>query len=95
MAKRSKLDAEEQELLASYERDEWRSVASTPETLREYQSAAMATLEAHGLVSIILSEDDLEAVCRQAAEAGEPYQKFIARIVHQFVSGRLVEKPRS
>lgn len=89
-----KLDTEERELLDSYERGEWQSIDTLQEKLEQYQSYATATLEANGLVSIILSKEDLKAIRRKAAEAGMSYQMFIANIVHQFVSGRLVEKPR-
>jgi predicted DNA binding CopG/RHH family protein len=89
-----KLDTEERELLDSYERGEWQSVGILQEKLEQYQSYAVAALEANGLVSIVLPKEDLKAIRRKAAEAGMSYQMFIANIVHQFVSGRLVEKPR-
>lgn len=88
------LDTEERELLDSYERGEWQSIDILREKLEQYQSYATAALEANGLVSIILPKEDLKVIRRKAAEAGMSYQVFIANIVHQFVSGRLVEKPR-
>ncbi|MBI4787100.1 MAG: antitoxin [Chloroflexi bacterium] len=93
MTKKLKLDAEERELLSSYERGEWRSVES-PKKIEQYQTYATAALEAHGLISIALPKQDLRAIRRKATEAGVPYQKLIADIVHQFASGKLVEKGR-
>jgi predicted DNA binding CopG/RHH family protein len=94
MVNNLRLDAEERELLDSYERGEWQSIDILQEKLEQYQSYATTALEANGLVSIILPKEDLKAIRRKAAETGMSYQMFIANIVHQFVSGRLVEKPR-
>jgi len=90
-----KLEPEEQELLDSYERDEWRSVDKFQERLRQYQSYAIATFETIGLVSIILPQEDIKAIREKAAATGISYQTLIANIVHQYVTGDLVEKPRS
>lgn len=90
----SQLETEERELLDSYERDEGQSVSALPDRLRQYQAYATAALEAAGLVSIPLSKEDLWVIRRKAAEAGVSYQTLIADIVHQYVTGHLVEKPR-
>jgi len=90
-----KLEPEEQELLDSYERDEWRSVDKPQVRLRQYQSDAIATCEAIGLVSIILPQEDVKAIREKAAATGISYQTLIANIVHQYVVGDLVDKPRS
>ncbi len=95
MAKRMKLEAGERELLDSYERGEWQSISISPEKFGQYQSYATAALEAEGLISITLTREDLKVVRRKAAEAGMSYQMFIAKIVHQFVSGHLVERPHA
>jgi len=90
-----KLDAEERELLDSYERGEWHSIGTLQEKLQQYQTYAAAALEAAGLISIILPQEDLKAIRRKAAEAGVSYQTLIAEVVHQFVVGHLVEKGRA
>ncbi|MGQ9625522.1 MAG: antitoxin [Anaerolineae bacterium] len=95
MANNFKLETEEQELLDSYERGEWQSIGALQEKLLEYQSYATAALEAEGLVSIILPKEDLKVIQQKADEVGIPYQTLIANIVHLFVSGYLVEKPRA
>jgi len=86
------LEPEEQELVDSYERDEWRSVPTFQENLRQYQSYAVATFEAIGLISITLPQEDLNAIREKAAARGMSYQALIATIVHQYVTGDLVEK---
>lgn len=85
-----KLDAEEQEIVNTYERGEWQSVG-TPEELQRYQAQAAITLAKSSQVSISLSLEDLEAIQKKALEEGIPYQRLIANILHQFIEGRLVE----
>ena len=84
-----------QDLLDSYERDEWQSVSMLSEKLQQYQAYAALNFEADGLVSIVLSKDDLKAIQQKAIEAGISYQNLIANIIHQFVSGNLTEKSQS
>ncbi|MCX7839048.1 MAG: antitoxin [Anaerolineae bacterium] len=88
-----KLESEEQELLDSYERDEWHSIAKLQERLSQYQADAMATFEAMGLVSIALPQEDIQAIREKAATVGMSYQALIANILHQYALGNLVEKP--
>lgn len=87
-----KPEPEEQELLDSYERDEWQSVVRIQDSLRHYQTYGSVNLEAIGLVGIALSQEDVNAIREKAAAAGVSYQTLIADIVHQYVSGNLVEK---
>ena len=93
MASKIKLTADERDILESYERGEWKSVAASRKRLNEYQTYATSTLEANGLISIVLPPNDLKAIRRKAAENGVPYQKLIAKIVHQFVAAHWVDKP--
>jgi predicted DNA binding CopG/RHH family protein len=65
------------------------------EKLRQYQAYATFTFEADGLVSVVLSKDDLIAIQQKAIEAGISYQSLIANIIHQFISGNLTEKSQS
>jgi predicted DNA binding CopG/RHH family protein len=92
MNQHEKLDIEEQELLDSYEGEEWQSVIKLQERLRQYQTYAAADLEAIGLVSIALAQEDVKAIREEAAAAGMSYQTLIADIVHRYVSGKLVEQ---
>ena len=95
MTNKRRLDTAERELLAAYERGEWRPISASPKERQQYQAYATAALEADGLVSIMLARDDLQAIRRQAAEAGVSYQTLIASIVHRFVAGHLVERRRA
>lgn len=85
-------EADEQELVESYEREEWRPIANLEDELQHYQDYAAATMQKNRLVSIGLSPEDFVEIQRKAMEKGIPYQTLIANIVHQFVAGRLVEQ---
>ena len=87
-----KLDAEEKELLASYEADEWQSVGNVEEEVQTYSEYATATFKKDRRINIRISSKDLEALQKRALEEGLPYQTLIASILHKFVSGRLVER---
>ena len=88
----TKLDAEERDLLDSYERDEWRPVAEAKEALERYSQYARATFKKDMRVNIRISRKDLEALQKRALEEGIPYQTLMSSILHKYVSGTLVAK---
>ena len=87
-----KLDAEEKELLTSYEADEWQSVGNVKAEKQTYSEYATATFKKDKRVNIRISSKDLEALQKRALEEGLPYQTLIASVLHKFVSGRLVDR---
>lgn len=87
-----KLDKEEQELLDSYERGEWRSVKDVKRKIKEYAASARYTLSKKERINIRISMRDLGSLQAKAIEEGIPYQTLIASILHKFVTGRLVAK---
>ena len=87
-----KLDAEEKELLASYEADEWQSVGNVKAEKQTYSEYARATFKKDRRVNIRISSKDLEALQKRALEEGLPYQTLIASVLHKFVSGRLIDR---
>ncbi len=87
-----KLDAEEKELLTSYEADEWQSVDNVEEEVKAYSEYATATFKKDKRVNIRISSKDLEALQKRALEEGLPYQTLMASVLHKFVNGRLVER---
>ena len=87
-----RLDPEEQELLESFDRAEWRSVKGGEAELERYRPYARATFKKDRRVNIRISRKDLEALQKRALEEGIPYQTFIASILHKYTAGRLVEK---
>ncbi len=85
-------DSEENELLESYDRDEWQSVPDIKSESDRYRRYAGATHKKDKRVNIRMSEKDLMAIQKKALEEGIPYQTLISSILHKYVSGRLTEK---
>ena len=90
-----KLDKEEKELLDSYERGEWKSVRNLKEEIEKHRGHARQTLKKDKRVNIRISSMVLDELQTRAVEDGMPYQTLISSILHRFVTGRLIEKPRS
>lgn len=88
-----KLTREEQELLDSVERGEWKRVADFEQEAARYREAARATLRKDKRVNIRMSERDLVHLQKAALREGLPYQTLISSILHKYINGRLVEKP--
>ncbi len=81
----------EQEILASFERGEWKPVRNQKGEIARLRAAAEVTLLKNKRVNIRISSRDLEGLQARAAEEGVPYQTLMASVLHKFVSGRLVE----
>lgn len=86
------LDPFEQALAADYDAGEFVSLAPTAERLSRFKAAASATFIKDKRINIRLSSPDLMDIQEKAMERGIPYQTFIASLLHQYASGRLVEK---
>jgi predicted DNA binding CopG/RHH family protein len=92
--KKIKLDKEEKNILDSFERGEWQSVKKLKKEIKKHQQFARATLSKDKRINIRISSKDLEEIQAIAVEDGIPYQTLISSILHRYVNGRLVEKPR-
>ena len=89
--KKIKLDAEEQDILDSFERGEWKPVANRSREVARHVRFAKNTLAKDKRVNIRISSKDLEQLQVIAVEDGLPYQTLMASVLHRYVSGRLVE----
>ena len=87
-----KLDSDEQEILDSIERDEWRSTDNLESEIQRYQDYARATFKKDCLINIRLSMKDLETLQIIALEEGIPYKTLITSILHKYASGRLIDR---
>jgi len=87
-----KLNKEEQELLASIELCEWRSVRNLESEKKSHKKIAKATFRKDSRVNIRLPKRDVTAIQVKAMEDGIPYQTLMASILHRYVTGKLVEK---
>ena len=90
-----KLDKEEKDILDSYERGEWKSVKNLKKEIERHRGYARQTLKKDKRVNIRISSMVLDEIQTRAIEDGMPYQTLISSILHRFVTGRLIEKPRS
>ena len=86
------LDREEQELLESFERDDWKPVANREAESDRYRQYARATFKKDKRVNIRMSARDLDAIKKRALEEGIPYQTLMGSVLHKYADGRLVEK---
>ena len=80
-------DAEEKDLVAAYERGEFRPVKDQKKARAEAVQAARRYTRKDARINIRLSGADLEMLKRRAAEEGLPYQSLIASVLHKYVSG--------
>jgi predicted DNA binding CopG/RHH family protein len=88
-----KLDGFEKDILASFERGEWKQVKNASVEKKRYQSYARAFLKKNKRINIRIAEYDLKAIQVKAMEEGMPYQTLISSVLHKFVNGRLSNKP--
>lgn len=84
-----KLDDYEQDLLDSYEQDEWQSVDNLKAEIKLAKLAAENTLKKDKRISIRVYGSDLLRLKRLAAKEGLPYQTFITSLLHKFSTGQI------
>jgi predicted DNA binding CopG/RHH family protein len=91
------LDDEEREIMEAFDKafDEGTLVSElTPERRAEIEEAARNTMaELRKPISVRLPVEDLSRLKARATQLGLPYQTLLVSIVHQYVEGRLVERP--
>ena len=88
------LDNEEKELVQSLRTEEWVSVDNLEEKIKKHQEIATNTLRKDKRINIRLSSHDLEALKTNAVEMGLPYQTLVSSVLHQYATGRLLQKNR-
>ncbi len=86
-----KNDPEDQDVLNSYERGEWKSTGILDGELNRYREYARETFRKDARINIRISSKDLVAIQTRALEEGIPYQTLIASVLHKYITGRLVE----
>jgi len=86
-----KLGAYETEVLSACEADGFASVGAKEE-LEKIRAAAVATGTKDRRVNIRLSSADVGDIQALALREGLPYQTPIASILHEYVTGPMVER---
>ena len=89
-----KLDEDEKDILDSFERGEWKQVKNFKTEVKKHQAYAKKTLKKDKRVNIRISSKILEEIQVLAAENGIPYQTLMTSILHRYVHGSLIDKPR-
>lgn len=84
-----KLDSEERDILASFERGEWKTVKNLKKEKELAKKTASNTLKKDVRINIRLSSQDISSIKQKAAYEGMPYQTLIASILHKFAAGHL------
>ena len=88
-SERKKLDHEESELLDSFERNEWKTVANVDREKVRARKTAKKTLRKDVRINIRLSNNDVMNIKQIAAYEGLPYQTLIASVLHKYAAGHL------
>jgi predicted DNA binding CopG/RHH family protein len=78
------LEKDEEELINSFDRGEFRRVPKKDEEVKHLQVAAHTALNRTKNINIRLSERDLLKLKARAAEKGIPYQTLVASVLHQY-----------
>ena len=82
----SGMTKEEKDLLASYERGEWKRVDNLKKRVNRYQKIARLTLRKDKRINIRISAKDLEEIQKKALDEGIPYQTLISSVLHKYIS---------
>ncbi|HBQ50618.1 hypothetical protein A3B42_01865 [Candidatus Daviesbacteria bacterium RIFCSPLOWO2_01_FULL_38_10] len=80
------LDKEEQEILDSVERGEWKPVKNLAEEKIRLKQIAKNTLNKTRNINLRLSERVVAKLKARAVKEGLPYQTLASSVLHKFVS---------
>lgn len=86
------LDAEEREILDSFERGELRQTTDPQAEIEAARQAAKNTFNKTRRVNLRVTERDFNLAHDRAREEGIPYQTLLSSVIHKYLSGRLIEK---
>jgi predicted DNA binding CopG/RHH family protein len=86
------LDAEEQELLDSVNRGEWKPVPNAKQEIAKLQRSATLTLKLlkSKNINLRLQPTTITQLKSKAAKLGMPYQTLIASILHRYSTGQVI-----
>ena len=87
----AKLTREEQKILDSFERGEWKKVKNHDAEVTNLRKAAEVTFKKDQRLNIRISGKDLRALQRRALKEGIPYQTLASSVLHKFVEGHFAE----
>ena len=85
------LDAEEKNLLKSYEQGEFLSVKKVKAQRTKYQKYSQLTLSKTRNINIRIPEKDLLKIKALAAEQGIPYQTLLSSLIHRYSAAKVLK----
>lgn len=86
-----KLNKYENDILESYENDEWVTAKDTQDVKKRFSEYAKNTFKKNKRINIRISEKDLVDLKVKSLEEGMPYQTLISSVLHKYISGKLLE----
>jgi predicted DNA binding CopG/RHH family protein len=86
---------EEAALIKSIENDEWKRVKNFTTLKTSLEETARQTMKKDQRMNIRIATRDLLGLKAKALEEGMPYQTLVSRILHKYITGRLVEAPEN
>ena len=89
-----KLSPEEREILDQFERRALHPVADVEHEFEVARQAARNTFNKTRRVNLRVTERDFELAHTLAREEGIPCQTLLSSVIHKYLAGRLVERPR-
>ncbi len=88
----SKLNQEEQEILAAFESRKLQKAKNASMAQLRHKQYAEAMFKKDARINIRLSSKDLRGLQKRALAEGIPYQTLVASVLHKYVEGRLREQ---
>ena len=85
------MKTEENDLLESIEKNEWKSSKNKNQLIKELKETATNTMLKDQRMNIRIGKRDLDGIKERALEEGVPYQTLVASIIHKYVNGKLKE----
>ena len=83
------LDPEEQDLLDSFERNEWKTSDNLKADMAFAKEASANYFRKDARINIRLTQNDLVKIKQLAAYEGMPYQTLISSLLHKYAVGHL------
>lgn len=84
------IDQEENDLMESIERGDWKPVKDINREKEKAITAARNTLKKDKRINLRFTQKDYYQIQIKAIEEGIPYQTLISSIVHKYINGSLV-----
>jgi predicted DNA binding CopG/RHH family protein len=81
---------EEQDLMASVERGEWKSSRDREKNLLRFREVARETLRKDARINIRMTKRDFFHLKSRAVKEGMPYQTLVSSVIHKYLTGQMV-----